>query len=409
MPAPPLCVRGDTIYADLRRWGGTRHHCLHLPAGASDLVVGVALGEALAVLRLASTIRQPTLPGLGEPANTAGVPLASVIAQYTTLRSYAGNSRAGAAWVHRICRAIAADLGTLPIAAFGNTVDGQTIVCTWQQKLWDRGLSGHTCKGYLSVLFAVLTWARGKGLLAAIPDNPGGCRPGEVAYTPIWEHWTEGDFRILRERWAEDALRRGRWRQHLGPDRATWIDCVARRSLYLSLGYYTGMHTADLDRVPSDWLSWEVGRYRRENSKSARCVRPAVFDMPEQLQRDCAAEVERLGRPWYQGELVAGGPWPGSTEVLARACRRIWPENRPPLWTFRLARRSTAWEYCIRGWSAEQIAEILGHVDRTMVDEVYRRCDELGIISDRRLPWTIGSAPRGEPRTARAKLLPFAR
>jgi hypothetical protein len=230
-----------------------------------------------------------------------------------------------------------------------------------------------------------------------------------MAYQPRWEHWTEQDFRLLRERWADRIIAKGKWSQWLGPDRARWEDEVAKRKLYLSVAYYTGMHTADLDRVPGEWLAWEVGRYRRENQKSARCIRPAIFDMPEQLRIDCEAEVRRLGRQWGPSDLVCGGPWPGGTKLCGRATLFLWPDERtrPAAFTFRLARRSTAWEYCVRGWPAEQIAEILGHVDRTMVDEVYRRCDQLGLISDRRLPWTVGSAPRGAPRTSRAKLLAF--
>jgi integrase len=308
-----------------------------------------------------------------------------------------------------LCARISRDLGHLPLETFDGPA-GNIPVLEYLSKLWARGIGPHTCRNYVSQVFAILVWAKDSGYIAALPRQPRQfSEDGSPVYQPRFEHWTEADFRIFRERWAEGALAHGSFGRAHGPGRTAWIDLAAKRSLYLSVAFYTGMHNADLDKLTADWLPWQVGRYRRENQKSARCVAPASFDMPEQLQADCAAEVKRLGRDWTPGELVAGGPWPRPEKVLHNAWRRLWPEshNRPPAWTFRLARRSTAWEYAVRGWTVQQISEILGHVDCAMVRTVYLRCSELGLIPATRQAWRIGTAPGGAPRTSRAKVLAF--
>jgi len=416
MDLPPICRRGDVLYADFRRWGGPRHVCLDLLFGASDMEVGVAVGRALETYRAAGHIREPELPGL---AGRAGMTLADAILTYVDGRDYERD--ASEVYVKGLCARIKRHLGHLELSDFDGRA-GSLVVLRWVESLRDgtakglkKPLSGHTVQNYLMQLYAVLEDALDAGQIRALPKMPKRLqdKAGPV-YVPKWEHWVETDFRRLRDEWAEDILRGGRWSKAYGPDREVWKDIIAKRKLYLSMAYYTGLHTADLDRVPAEWLSWEVGRYRRENTKSASCVRPAVFDMPEQLQVDCAEEARRchdLGKPWRPDDLVCGGPWSQGCDLMRTAWRRLWPDerNRPPTWNFRLARRSTAWEYCVRGWPAELIAEILGHIDRKMVSEVYRRCDQLGLISPVRLPWKIGTAPKGQSRTGRAKVIELRR
>lgn len=415
MPAnlPPIVTRGRSIYADLRRATGDdsfRHVNLGLVAGASDLEIGIAVGQRIAELRALGKIKAPELRGLSPKG---GQLLADAILSYVDGRDY--DTNAGEKYARGLCARISKMLGHMALSDFDGRA-GNLVCLRWVESLRkERGFSGHTVQNYLKQLFAVLRWCVEEGLLGALPREPR--RLQEAAgpvYIPRFEHWTEADFRKLRDGWADGVLATSAWVRFLGRDREVWRDFIAKRSLYLSVAYYTGMHTADLDRVTADWFSWEVGRYRRENTKSAACVRPAVFDMPEQFQADLTCEARRcadLGKAWRPDDLVCGGPWPRPFDVLDTARLRLWPDerNRPPRFNFRLARRSTAWEYCIRGWSAEQIAEILGHVDRKMVDTVYRRADQLGLISPVRLPWTIGTAPRGAERTSTATVLAFRR
>jgi hypothetical protein len=124
---------------------------------------------------------------------------------------------------------------------------------------------------------------------------------------------------------------------------------------------------------------------------------------------DCEAELERRSLPRFPiGEVVTGGPWHQPTRVLGPACDRLWPDGSRPRWTFQLARRSTVWEYTVRGWSTHEIATVLGHVDDRMIRDVYRRCCELGIISPVRVPWSVASGPHGGP-SRMAPVLSFTR
>lgn len=409
---PPIIIRGDVLYADLRRATGDdsfRHVNLGLPAGSSEYEVGIVVGQKIAELRALGKIKAPELRGLSPQG--AGRSLADAILTYVDRREY--DSDGGESYARKLCDRISRQLGHLLLSDLDGRA-GNLLVLRWTESLWKgRGFKGNTVRNYVKQLFAILKWCQEEEWIAALPRMPKRlqAKSGPV-YVPCYEHWTEADFRTLRAEWWKGPLQKGSWVRFLGSDREVWKDYAAKRSLYLSVAYYTGLHTWDLDRIPAWWLSYEVGRYRRENHKSAACVRPAVFDMPEQLRLDCAEEAERcaaLGRPWHPDDLVCGGPWPRPFDALDTARKRIWPDERgrPCHFNFRVTRRSTAWEYCIRGWPAEEIAEVLGHVDRKMVDEVYRRCDQLGVISPVRLPWKIGTAPKGQPRTGSATVLAF--
>lgn len=409
MDLPPISSRNGVLYADFRRWKGPRHVCLDLPEGSSDLEVGIVAGCKLEALRVAGQVQNPELPGI---ERRTGQTLGDVILLHADSREY--DTDWGERWARGVYKRIARDLGNFELAAFDGH-SGDVILLKWKEQLWARGIGGHTVRGYMKQLFRVLKWAQSRRLITNLPEEPKRLNPegaGPV-YVPKYDHWVEADFRRLRDHFADNALAKGYWNRWL-KTREEQLDFVAKRKLYLSVAYYTGMHTFDLDRVKAEWLSWEVGRYRRVNHKSAACIREACFDMPEQFQRDCEEEAQRceaLGRPWRPDDLVCGGEWRASCKLLGTSVRHLWPDERtrPCAWNFRIARRSTAWEYCVRGWSAESIAEILGHVDRKMVDAVYRRADELRLISATRAPWAIGSAPGGQARTSSAKVLDFRR
>lgn len=371
----------------------------------------MALGAALAELRLQRSATAPELPGLTAP----GLLLRDLVGQYLDGRDY--RTEAGRSYVHGRCRRVAADLGHLSVVALA-APDGEVVLRTWRDRLWAAGLSGRSVSDLLFQVTAILRWGQtgGRRLTGPIPARPRATRPGEVLREPVFAVWTEQDFRRLREGLFSRALVCGSLGRHLGPDRAVWEDYVARRKLYLSLAYYTGMHSADLDRIRACWLSPEIGRYERRNQKSARVIEPAWFDMPEQLARDCRAELQRLGRPWRTSdhasgcctcEPIAAGPWPRAIPVLARETRRIWPQGGPPAFTLRVARRSTVREYAIRGWRPDEIAAILGHVDTRMVVTIYRRTREAIACSPVRVPWTVASGPHGGP-SGGATVLPFA-
>jgi hypothetical protein len=404
MPAvrlPSVRLRGKQWTANLRAFGGHEWHPLGLDASASPVEVGAALQRKLDELRLCAQLGAPCLPGLEEQ----GLLVSDLVGRYLDGRDF--DTEGGASYVAGLCRRLKKDFASLTVENLSGPA-GEAVIRKWRDRLWAEGLSNKTCNNLLHQLAAILRWGRsgGRRLTGDLPDMPSAVRRGQNLSVPVFEFWTEADFRVLRDKcFVAPEQRRGlsRW---CGGDSDRIADYVARRKLYLSLAFYTGAHTGDLDRWRGEWMSVAMGRYERHNAKSARCVSPCWFDMPEQLLLDCRAEVERLGREWRPGELVAGGPWRGVSEVMARATRRIFPDGSRPVFTMRLARRSTVREYTLRGWRTHEVSAILGHVDNTMVQEIYRRVSELGLVSPVRVPWTIASGPRGEP-TRTGKLIPF--
>jgi integrase len=189
-----------------------------------------------------------------------------------------------------------------------------------------------------------------------------------------------------------------------------FLGYVAQRKLGLSVAYYTGMHTLDVWDFRGGDVGLDIGRYVRRNSKSAGCIRPEAFDMPEGLRRDLEAERARLGRDFGADELICGGPWGmGQSNCLERACRLAHLPRANLRTTFR---HSTVYNYLLCGWSERDVADILGHVDQRMIREVYRHLSVTAVRSPVRVPWTyenVTSMPwRSRPRSA-GQVLPFER
>lgn len=387
MKIPEPFLRGATWCADLRAFGGNRRESLGVTAEAAPFEVGMALQRKLDELRLGAQVSQPLLPGIENP----GMLVRELCDLYEEGRDY--DTDGGALYVHRYISRIKEDLGHLSVRQLA-APDGETVLRTWRDKLWERELANKTVRNFLTQMFAILRWGRsgGRRLTGDLPEKPNAVRRGQTLAALVFDYWVEGDFRELRERFADEWVRMGR----LPPDRA--FDIIAKRKLYLSFAFYTGMHTEDLNKLSADWVSVAMGRYERHNTKSARAVKPEWFDMPEQLQLDCEAELSRIGRDWLPGELICGGRWKAPCDSLTRAAKRLGLASAMGQgWQNKLARRSMVREYTIRGWRTHEISALLGHVDERMVQEVYRKCTELGLVSSVRVPWSRVSGPNGAP------------
>jgi integrase len=401
MPAPPIHVRGAVWYADLRAYGGQKHTSLGLPAGTSQLELGMAVAAKVAELRVVASIGRPPLPGLESP----GLLVRDLVSMYQDARDY--DTKGGEKYGADCAKRVREGLGHLTVNDLA-APQGAAVLRAWRDRLWKDDWKPRSVRNVLNFAAAVLRWGQddGRALTGAVPRLPKFCRPGEAMSNPRFVTFAEADFRSLREHVFDEALRRSAFGVFHG-DRAAVLDYVARRKLYLSLGFYTGAHPADLQSCKGAYLNVQFRRYERHNTKSARVVEPEWFDMPEQLALDCQAELDRRGLPRFPPEeIVTGGFWRHGTRAATEACRRLWPDGSRPHFDFRTARRSMVWEYTIRGWRTHEIAAIAGHVDEQMIREVYRRCSELGIISPVRVPWTCASGPHGRP-SATAPVLAF--
>jgi integrase len=369
----------------------------------------MALAGALHTLRLSAAVDAPELPGIGGPALTVG----ELISQYLDGRDY--DTAAGRLYVARYCAGIRKRLGRLPASALAGA-DGEVVLRKWRDELWKRpGLLGkpmanQTVKNYLFQVLAVLRWvvARDRKLFPWPLPRVGGeygvkyVRPDTVLRKPIFDFFSEGDLRALRDGGFED------WRKYRRFGAGT-EDRIGQCRLVLSWAFYTGMHAGDCKRVVPEWFSLDMGRFWRHNTKSASSVDVEPFDMPEQLVLDCEEEQRRIGRSWREGEQVCGPEWRAPSDSINRACRRLGLKSkRGRPFSFPLARRSCVRELAIRGWRVHEIAAYLGHIDDDMVRTTYEHCSELGLVSPVRVAWRLGSGPGGRP-TNTAPVLRFAR
>lgn len=410
----PTCrLRGKVWTADLRRYGGGNYHALGLPEGASQIEVGAALQRAVDALQVAAKVSAPALPGIEAPGLTLGRKpdgTPGLVDLYLDERRRYGRLAGPAErYVASCCRRVSKALGHLTVAELAGDC-GTAALERWKAQLWKDGKSHATVRNLLNQAMAVLRWGQTgqRTLTGTLPEMPDYVRPGQDFRTIRYDTLPEADFRTFREHLFDQGVRELEGFYTVEGAR----DFMARRRLALSFSFYTGAHFTDADTLRGCYLSTDVGRYERRNTKSRRCVGPAVFDMPEQLQLDCVAELERRGIPRFPpDELVTRGrwgTWHHATRTFAAVTARLWPDGSRVVPTFPILRRSTVWEYTVRGWRTHEIAELLGHVDDRMIQEVYRRCSMVGLISPVRVPWTVSSGPRGEP-TRTGDVVAFAR
>lgn len=393
---PPVKLRGGAWVADLRHFGGSQYQALALPASASPVAVGMAVQQKIAELQVAASLRAPMLPGLERP----GLTVRELALMYE-------ESRDPDSYVRDYCKFVRAGIGHLAVESMAGKL-GTAALRAWRDDLRDRRKwSPRTIRNALNMALAILAWGQddGRELTGQLPKKP---KHGPLP-PPIFRTLPEADFRHLRAHLFDEAIHWGTLGRFCARVGCTVEDYIARRQLMLSFGFYTGAHPEDANTLRGEYLSVDVGRYERHNTKSSRVVGPDVFDMPEQLQIDCAEELRRRDLPRFPPDEIVTGPWPWrqSSRVLAAACVRLWPDGPARFADFRTLRRSCVWEYTVRGWRTHEIAAIVGHVDETMIRTVYRRCTQLGLVSETRKPWNLGTGPRGEP-TRTGQILRFA-
>lgn len=397
---PKLHARGGALYADLRPWGGQKHTALGLPADADRLAAGMAVAAKLAETRVRGAVAAPELPGLDKP----GLTMNALLGLYQEAREY--ETRAGEKYVAERCRYVAKGIGHLTVEQLSGRL-GTVALRAWRDKLREAKCGPRHIRNVLNQATAALRWGQedGRELTGPLPRRP---KYGHLP-EPVFRTLPEADFRHLREHLFDEAIRWGTVKKWATADGCTEEDYIARRRMVLSAGFYLGAHPEDANTLRGEDLSVDVGRYTRRNTKSSRIIAPDVFDMPEAFRLDCEAELRRRGIPRFPPDEVIGGPrpWRQSSRVLASACARLWPDGPTRFASFQVLRRSCVWEYTIRGWRTHEIAAIVGHVDETMIRTIYRRCSQLALISPVRVPWAIGTGPRGEP-TRHGKVIRFA-
>jgi integrase len=192
----------------------------------------------------------------------------------------------------------------------------------------------------------------------------------------------QATFRVVRDAIYREGMGTGPlvgiWRREGLPwEGCTVEDFVARRRLYLSIAFYTGLREADLDALDDRCVSADLGYYRRSSRKTGDDL-GFLEKCPAQLRADLEYERRRLGRPYREGEKIAGGPWPSVARVLRAACIRV---GVPPFNVMDL-RRSFAYHLAIAGVSEATTTRLMSHKDSRMVRTVYRQFPVAGERDD---------------------------
>lgn len=261
------------------------------------------------------------------------------------------------------------ELGSYPLADLVG-VGGTDRLTAYARELEARGLAGRTIRNRLSIAFQVLRNAAARGWIVGLPAPPA-VLPAKAP--PVYRWISESMFRAWRaELFREVPL--GALRATVPgleeADAAAVALWIGRRRAYASWVFYTGAHTHDADTLTSDLLFLDGAAYIRHNNKSSDVVPDEQFEMPEPLQADLL-ELRRLqGRDFYPGEFIAGGRWNKVSATMNRAAARLgFPHGVTP----RILRRSFAREMFLRGYTEQEVVDRMGHVDRTMIHEIYVR------------------------------------
>lgn len=400
MHKPTPVLRRGRWTVDLR-WAGCGQRFLTTP-GRPELEAA-AIHEAYAILH---RVRAERGARALEQRLLDGPSLRMVIDELLDEREF--SRKGGERYVRGYAAQIVKRWGYTAVNQF-EPPNGTRLLRAWRDEMAADGLAPKTRRNYLNVMDQILRHAADRSWLRSVPCKPRPTLTEETLTSPDAPWYSETDFRALRAglyEGSEDQI--AAWHRRQG--RAVDVEGhIARRRLYLSFAFYTGMHVYDLDHLVAEHVSPDFGSYWRQNHKSAAVIPGAAFDCPEQLWLDVKAETARLGRPWLADEPIAGGPWPEGSRVLRATARRL---GLPPEVNFRsVLRRSTVYELAIRGWSERECADVLGHVDEHMVRTVYRRVP-LRNRSAKKIPWDLESSRRhlgGVPWTFRAAVLELPR
>lgn len=308
----------------------------------------------------------------------------------------------GEDYVKQYARVVRGELGNVPLADFAGRT-GTLRMQLYRDELGIRGLSPKTRHNRISLVGQVLRFAVGEGLLAGLPVMPRARMKGEKTIAPVYDYIDETTFRALRgyiysveKNWAGTAA--ALWPAHKfpklsGDDRLARLKVyIEARRLYLSLGYYTGMRTADLNGTIGADFSPDFGRHRRRSSKTG--TKDTWLDSPEQLSLDVNAARLSMGGKFNASASVTGGTWLNVAVTMNDARDALGMSVAP---TPRILRRSFVRQLALRGWPLNRVREHMGHsAESAMLTSVYQDCPEAPARCFKNVPvggldWTVES------------------
>ena len=354
---PDPRVVGDRWTVDLRRAGFGQRYSLDIAATEpreEALHRSYALLEQLRGRRLAEP-EQRDLFGETVPTLFAAA-LDAWLRQKRTRSDKEGAKR----WLSTYARLVKKELGEYELTTFGPP-EGTRRLAAYVKSLERRQLSGRTMRSRLSIAEQVCRFAVEQGWIASVPLHP--AMPPKAP--PVFHWLTETMFRALRAE-IYRGVKLAQMFRVVGRDAAALPLYVARRRMYLSWLFYTGVHHYDADHATSDWLFLDGRAYIRHNHKTS--MQLTQFEMPDPLYDDFR-ELEALQRrPFLSGESFTGGPWPDCSRVMQKAATVLgFHEGANPS----ILRRSYAREMFLHGYDVHEVADRMGHVDTRMLRSIY--------------------------------------
>jgi integrase len=347
---PDPRVYGGKWVVDLRSAGfGQRYVLCAAEAPREEAVhLGYQLVEQLRGRRLAEATQARDLFGEITPQL-----FATALDAWQRAKRY--DTEGGKEWGDKYTKLLRRELGDYRLSEFAPPV-GSARLAAYVDELRRRELSGRTIRNRVFLARQVMLFAVERGWLPAAPTLPR--MPPRAA--PVFRWLTEAMFRALRSAIFPPGT----------PPAVATAEIIARRRVYLSWLFYTGVHTADADTFSADQLFLEGRQYIRHNAKAAGGVDDEQFEMPEPLYCDLMELQGLVGRPFFPAEPVSGGPWPHVARVMGAAALRLgFPHGANP----RILRRSYAREMVLRGYTVREIADRMGHTDERMLNEIYKR------------------------------------
>lgn len=274
------------------------------------------------------------------------------------LRRRTWRTPGGERWTREVAGSLREQLGQLRVADFEPPA-GTDLLRAWRTRCRrEIPIGPKRMEDYVTVLGQLLRDLLEREQLRRLPRLPDPrLYTGEVIRPVVYRWINEETFRALRA----EVLR--------APQARAWLggrDQVARRRLYLSFAFYTGMRRGDLNELVGASVSADLGLYLRKSTKTGRA--PRWCKMPPPLLADVRAELERRGRPWRPGDLICGGRWKNVARVLDDGRRRLGISDRVNL---RVLRRSFARQKVLAHVDERDLIDLLGHVDSRMVRQVY--------------------------------------
>lgn len=384
-PTPRLWK--DRWYVDLRHWGFGQRYAL--TAATKEEAVNAAWAK---LRELERATRHPVIQAAaGAAAMAVDAPATFGEAVDRWLAQKQWRRAGGQEWGTDYAAYLKKELGHVPLAAF-IVPAGHAVLLAYRHRVRGSGRSAATCENLLSVAKQTLALCCLYGWLPGMPIIPRATNPGEPARAVRSDTITEVQFRALRDL-AFDTGPRGISKaiNHFKTADA-YLAYAAVRRLYLSVGYYTGMHDIDVSGLLGEHVSDRD--FIRTNSKSSRVIEREPMELPEGLARDLDTERERLGRDFRPDELVTGGPWPKHDEAIKRGAERAGIADWKRTNSRSTFRRSVVRNLAICAWTEREIAEYLGHVDQRMIREVYRHLSVQRFRSPVRVPWTYDNVTR---------------